>query len=369
MFFSQAQSFGYEGGSLTRKIVHIDMDAFYASVEQRDHPEYRGKPVIVGGKPDGRGVVCAASYEARKFGVRSAMPSFQAGKRCPKGIFLAPRFQVYRAVSQQIMAIFRTYTDLVEPLSLDEAYLDVTHNKKGIELGRDVALAIRKDIFERTDLTASAGIAPNKFLAKIASDMRKPNGQMVIAPSQIPSLLPQLAVRKVPGIGRVTEKKMQTMGIFTIGDLQQFTREQLIARFGKVGAWYYRVARGEDDREVKSHRKRKSVGIERTYSKDLLDLPTIYDHLQELSFGLLERLQKNGYRGRTLTLKITYANFVKVTRSKTLTHVLDEQNLIYRLGRDLLGQTEAGERPIRLLGLSSSNEVSRDAGSSQMAIF
>jgi DNA polymerase-4 len=336
-----------------RKIIHIDMDAFYASVEQRDNAELRGKPVVVGGSPNSRSVVAAASYEARKFGIRSAISCSQAFRLCPQAIFVPPRFEAYKAVSSQIMAIFREYTDLVEPLSLDEAFLDVTENNFNNPSATRIAEEIRKKILEETFLTASAGVAPNKFLAKIASDMNKPNGIAVIPPEKVSEILKTLPVRKVPGIGKKTEERMFELGITTTGDLQKWERDVLVEIFGKSGEWYYRIAHGEDDREVHSSRERKSVGAEDTFSKDIVDLDSLRSEILVLSERVWKRLR--GIFGRTVTLKVTYADFEKITRSQTPKKIPETIDEIVQIVLVLLNQTEAGSRPIRLLGVSVSN--------------
>jgi DNA polymerase IV len=298
-----------------RKILHVDMDAFYASVEQRDAPELRGKPVIVGW-PGARSVVCAASYEARKFGVHSAMPASRAKRLCPTGIFIAPDFERYRAVSHQIREIFERHTPLVEPLSLDEAYLDVTHELTGIPTATETAETIRREIREETHLTASAGVAPNKFLAKIASDWRKPDGLFVIKPHQVEAFLPPLPVRKIPGVGRVTENALTEMGIATVGDLQQFSEEQLTKRFGSWGTRLYELARGIDDSPVEPSRKRKSWSSENTFPSDLTR-QEVADYLREEAQKLWSTLETKGIRGRTITVKLRTPDFKTATRRLT----------------------------------------------------
>jgi len=331
------------------------MDAFYAAVEQRDDSSLRGKPVIVGGSAEGRGVVATASYEARKFGVRSAMASARAKQLCPQGIFVRPRFHVYRAVSQQVMSILHEYTDLIEPLSLDEAYLDVTQNKQDIPYATRIAKAIREQIKKETELTASAGVAPNKFLAKIASDMNKPDGMFVIRPEDISNILPPLPVRKIPGIGRVTEEKMAKLGIMSVAQLAERSLADLQQEFGKSGAWYYRVARGEDDREVCSDRERKSIGAEDTFPSDLSDLEEMKEELKIIARKVFERAEKRELSGRTITVKVTYADFRKATRSKTLENYLENGEKLEEVALELLELTEAMDRPVRLLGVQISN--------------
>jgi DNA polymerase-4 len=338
-----------------RKIIHIDMDAFFASVEQRDDPALRGKPVIVGGTPDGRGVVAAASYEARRYGIHSAMSSARAVRLCPQAIFVKPRIARYREVSREILECCYRYTDIVEPLSLDEAYLDVTSNKQGVRSATETAAALRQAIFERTNLTASAGVAPNKFLAKIASDMQKPNGLTVVSPDRVAAVLATLPVRKVPGIGKVTEEKMATLGIRTTADLQQFNEATLVQIFGKVGRWYAQLAQGIDERPVNPERIRKSVSVEDTFSEDTNDLHWMKEQLTSLSESLARRLRNAETRGRTVTLKVTFADFEKCTRSKTLAYPVDEPTSLLETAETLLHLTEAGIRPVRLLGIGVSN--------------
>ncbi len=338
-----------------RKIIHIDMDAFYASVEQRDFPEYRDQPVIVGGSPEKRGVVATASYEARKYGVHSAMPTSTAKRLCPHGIFVPPRFEVYEDVSAQIMAVCREYTDLIEPVSLDEAYLDVTVNKPGIRFASTIARAIKRDIRAATGLTASAGVGPNMLIAKIASDMHKPDGLTVVPPEQVADLLRDLPVGKIPGIGHVTERRMAAMGIKTAGDLAQRPLDELVSTFGKVGLWYYSAARGQDDRQVEPDQVRKSIGAETTYPKDLNNLRDITDALEELANTVAERLEAENVSGRTVVLKITYANFEKITRRKSLDFYFRDAATILGAMDGLLAQTEAGRRPLRLLGITVAN--------------
>jgi len=331
------------------------MDAFYASVEQRDNPSLRAKAVIVGGAPDSRGVVATASYEARKFGVHSAMPSAQAKRLCPHGIFIKPRFDVYREISHQIREIFFEYTDLVEPLSLDEAYLDVTENHKGNPSATLIAQEIRKRIKEETGLTASAGIAPNKFLAKVASDINKPDGMKVIIPDEAESFIETLPIGKFHGIGKVTERRMQSLGIETGADLKKWSEFDLIEHFGKVGSYYYGIARGIDEREVKANRIRKSIGAENTFSQDHDDTLWMEKQLDEIAFKVAGRLEKSHTKGRTVTLKVRFANFQRITRSLTLIQSVADTGTIASVAKELLTQTEAGQRKIRLLGITVSN--------------
>ncbi|MCU0285899.1 MAG: DNA polymerase IV [Acidobacteria bacterium] len=338
-----------------RKIIHIDMDAFYASVEQRDRPELKGKPVIVGGDPNSRGVVATCSYEARKFGVHSAMASSIAYRLCPQGIFVRPRFDVYEVVSKQIREIFHRYTDLVEPLSLDEAYLDVTENKKNIPYAADIARTILKNIREETGLTASAGVSFNKFLAKVASDIHKPNGLTVVTPKNAAKFIDKLPIGKFFGVGKVTEKKMLELGIKTGADLKKKTRKELIQYFGKVGDFYYEIANGLDDRPVNPHRERKSIGQEQTLARDINDLSEMLAILEKLALGVEEYLKERLIKGRTITLKIKYFDFKSITRSITAPEPVCEAADIMKYIPGLLEKTEAGQRKVRLLGVSVSN--------------
>jgi DNA polymerase-4 len=339
---------------LQRKIIHIDMDAFYASVEQRDFPELRGKPVAVGGSGL-RGVVASASYEARQYGVRSAMPSVRAKRLCPDLIFVKSRFDVYREVSQQIRSIFLEYTDLVEPLSLDEAYLDVTEPKKGPASATLIAAEIRRRIEEETQLTASAGVSFNKFLAKVASDINKPNGMKVIEPEEAEAFLEELPVERFHGIGRVTAEKMRRMGVYKGADLKKLTEIELATRFGKAGRHYYRIVRAMDDREVNPNRLRKSIGAERTFSHDLVNLADMMEKLANLSGIVHEYMVKKDNFGRTVTIKIKSAEFKIMTRSKTFGHEIRELHELVEITHDLLqGNQEELDR-VRLLGVTVSN--------------
>jgi DNA polymerase IV len=330
------------------------MDAFYASVEQRDNPDLRGKPVAVGGSRE-RGVVAAASYEARKFGVRSAMPSVTAKRQCPELIFVKPRFEVYKAVSQQIREIFAEYTPIIEPLSLDEAYLDVTENLQNIPLARDVALAIRVKIKEVTGLNASAGISYNKFLAKLASDHRKPNGQYVITPEMGPAFVEALPVGKFHGIGPATSAKMNSLGLHTGLDMRNQTLEFMQANFGKAGAYYYWISRGVDDREVRANRLRKSVGAENTFSTDLIEFDAMVAELQPLIDKVWRHCEDNGSRGRTVTLKVKFNDFEIITRSRSVPVPVSSRDELERLSIALLQHEIPLPKPVRLLGVSLSS--------------
>ncbi|MBD8083902.1 DNA polymerase IV [Chryseobacterium caseinilyticum] len=334
-----------------RKIIHVDMDAFYASVEQHDNPALRGQPVAVGGGH--RGVVSAASYEARKYGVRSAMPSKTAKEKCPHLIFVPPRFARYKEISKKIREIFYEYTDLVEPLSLDEAYLDVTENKKEIESANQIAKEIRQKIFEQTGLTASAGISINKFLAKVASDINKPNGQKTIHPDKVEKFLEELPVEKFYGVGKVTANKMYSLAIYKGKDLKKRSLEDLTRLFGKSGKYYYDVVRGIHHSEVKPHRIQKSVAVERTFLEDLFDQQQIDEKLQNLSEELHSRLQKNNIMGRSLTLKIKYKDFSLFTRSFTKEEYYSSPEEYFSTGKKLW-ELRPYDKAVRLLGLSVS---------------
>ena len=335
-----------------RKIIHIDMDAFYASVEQHDFPELKGKPLAVGGGM--YGVVAAASYEARKFGVRSAMPGKTALEKCPQLIVVKPRFQRYKEISQQIRKIFYEFTDLVEPLSLDEAYLDVTENKKNMESANDIAREIRRRIFEETGLTASAGISINKFLAKVASDYNKPNGQKTIHPTQILDFMEDLPIEKFFGIGKVTANKMHELHIFKGSDLKKKSLDDLLKLFGKSGNYYYNVVRGIHNSEVKPHRIQKSVAVEETFWENLLDEEAVFKQLKIISEELEIRLSKKEIKGKSLTLKIKYKDFTQYTRSKTQ-EVYFDGNLDFYETAQKLWELRPFDKPVRLLGLSLSN--------------
>jgi DNA polymerase-4 len=340
----------------TRKIIHIDMDAFYASVEQRDRPELKGKPVIVGGDPQSRGVVAACSYEARKFGIHSAMASSTAYKLCPDAVFIRSRFDAYREVSSQIREIFCEYTDLVEPLSLDEAFLDVTENHKCIPSATLIAQEIKKKIFQRTDgLTSSAGVSFNKFIAKVASDINKPDGITVITPDMAHEFIDRLPIRKFFGVGKVTEEKMLSHGIKTGADLKKFEKDQLIHLFGKSGSYFYNIAHGLDDRPVEPNRIRKSIGKETTLLEDIDDTDQMLEILENIADRLENSLIKREAKGRTITLKIKYFDFQSVTRSITIDEPADTAGVIMKYIKPLLSKTEAGEKKVRLLGISISN--------------
>jgi DNA polymerase-4 len=341
------------GNNSNRKIIHIDMDAFYASVEQMDNPELRGKPIAVGGS-ENRGVVAAASYEARKFGVRSAISGVLAKKNCPELIFVKPRFDRYKEISKKIHTIFHEYTDLVEPLSLDEAYLDVTHNKKGNPSATLLAQEIRLRILNEVGLTASAGISVNKFVAKIASDYNKPNGQKTVNPEEVLSFLEVLPIRKFYGVGKVTTEKMYQLGIFTGLELKSKSLDFLSTHFGKSGAFYYHVVRGIHNSEVKPNRITKSVAAEHTFDTNLSSEIFMLEQLENIATNLERRLKKHNISGKTVTLKIKYSDFTQQTRSKTVPYFIADKGLILENVKELLYQ-ERMKDSVRLLGISLSN--------------
>src|SRR4051794_24187254 len=343
-----------------RKIIHIDMDAFYASVEQRDNPELRGRPVAVGGS-EARGVVAAANYEARQFGVHSAMPSVIAKRKCPDLIFVKPRFDAYKAISLQIRNIFAEYTPMIEPLSLDEAYLDVTENLKGIVSATWIAEEIRERVRAETELTASAGVSYNKFLAKLASDHRKPDGLFVIRPDMGPPFVESLPVRKFHGVGPATAAKMTRLGINTGLDLRETPLSLLQQHFGKAGAYYYWAARGVDDRPVRANRTRKSVGAENTFPVDLLTYEAARDELREIVDKVWRYCEGSGLRGRTVTLKVKFANFRQITRSRTSQMQIGAQTELEQLGNELLSPLFPVTKGIRLLGISMSSLTAEEA--------
>jgi DNA polymerase-4 len=336
-----------------RKNIHVDMDAFYASVEQRDDPSLRGKPVAVGGGH--RGVVMAASYEARKYGVRSAMPAVSAKRRCPELIFVKTRFDVYRAVSQQIRGIFLDYTDLVEPLSLDEAYLDVTEDRLGLGSARSIAEDIRRRIREETQLTASAGVSYCKFIAKLASDHRKPDGLCVITPEKGPEFVASLPVARFHGVGPVTARKMEQLGIVTGADLREWSMAALQAHFGSSADWYWRICRGLDEREVKPDRPYKSVSAERTFDHDLIDPERLSAELARIAGYAWDRVERAEVIGRTVTLKVKFGDFTIITRSKSFTGPVPDVDSFAAAGQGLLAALHPLPKGIRLLGLGLHN--------------
>lgn len=339
--------------NLHRKIIHIDMDAFYASVEQLDNPELRGKPLAVGGS-EVRGVVSAASYEARKFGVRSAMSGIQAKRNCPELIFVPPRFERYKEISKKIREIFHDYTDLVEPLSLDEAYLDVTQNKKGNPSASLIAQEIRQHIFNELGLTASAGISVNKFVAKIASDYNKPNGQKTVNPEEVEAFLENLDIKKFYGIGKVTTDRMYHLGVFTGKDLKAKSKEFLEEHFSKSGLHFYNVVRGIHNSQVKPNRTTKSVAAEHTFNENLTSEIFMIEQLERIASELENRLKRHNISGKTVTLKIKYSDFTTQTRSKTLSYFVSDKGLLLEAAKELLFQ-ERMKESVRLLGISLNN--------------
>jgi DNA polymerase-4 len=343
-----------------QQIIHVDMDAFYASVEQRDFPQYRNKPVVVGGDPEKRGVVATCSYEARKFGIHSAMPCVHAKRLCPHAIFVRPRFDLYRQISQQILDIMFSYTDLVEPLSLDEAYLDVTQSKRNFGSPTLVAKAIKNEIKEVTRLNASAGISYNKFLAKIASDLDKPDGLTLITEKQGPDFVKRLPIGKFHGIGPATEEKMKNLGVYSGEDLLSWDLEELKPIFGKVSHYYYHAARGIDHRKVTSHRQRKSIGSEKTYNEDLGDEAEMLNRLKDLAEEVWQDLKAKRMAARTITVKVKFNNFVQLTRSVTLPSKMAKCEDITGALPELLKKVEVGGRQVRLLGVSVSKLTQLD---------
>lgn len=354
-----------------RKIIHIDMDAFFAAVEQRDFPQYRNKPLIVGGAPDARGVVATCSYEARQYGIHSAMPSSQAYRLCPQAIFVKPRFEAYREASSLIRNIFAEYTEVFEPLSLDEAYLDVSG--AGICKGSAtlIAKAIKANIRQKTGLIASAGISYNKFLAKMASDLDKPDGLYLITPEQGAPFVEKLPVGKFHGIGKATAAKMQSLGIQTGKDLKKLSLEMLQHHFGKAGQYYYNIARGIDNRPVNNHRVRKSIGVETTFQHDIANSADVIQQLQTLLETALDKVAEKQLDAHTLTVKIKYYDFVQITRSRTLSHGVATAASTRAILEDLVKNTDIGERKVRLLGvtLSSLENQSSQPRFQQMDLF
>jgi len=343
-----------------RKIIHVDMDAFFASVEQRDSSEYRNQPLIVGGKPNSRGVVAACSYEAREFGIHSAMPCSQAFRLCPQAIFVPPRFEAYQAVSQQIREVFWRYSTHVEPLSLDEAYLDVSYTESYGGIATAIAKAIKHDILDKTGLVASAGVSYNKFLAKIASDMDKPDGLYVIKPEHGLAFVEALPIGKFYGVGPATEKKFLKLGIHTGKDLQAWSLETLQQAVGKSASYYYNIARGIDERPVRSSRQRKSLGKETTFGRDILNTDELLGYLNTLAEKVWPRLQEQKQVFKTITIKVKYANFKQITRSHTLETAFASLDEIKRFMPKLLNATDAGEIPVRLVGFTASGFVAEE---------
>ena len=351
------------------------MDAFYASVEQRDNPQYRDKPIVVGGPPTGRGgVVATASYEARKYGIRSAMPSKKALELCPDVIFIRPRFDAYKEASQNIREIFSRYTDLIEPLSLDEAYLDVTQDKLNIGSAIKIAQQIKSAIKSELQLTASAGVSINKFVAKIASDLNKPDGLTFIGPSAILEFMEQLPVEKFHGVGKVTAEKMKSMGLHTGADLKRLEEDELVNHFGKVGRFYYRIVRGIDTRAVEPHRETKSLAAEDTFPVDLTSVEEMNVELEKIAKTVCNRLEKYQLKGRTITLKIKYSDFKQITRNQSFPVSIGDFETICNAAKQLLAATDLENVRIRLLGISVSNfgevvKVERGRKSMQLELF
>lgn len=352
-----------------RRIIHVDMDAFFASVEQRDDPRLRGRPVVVGGPADSRGVVCAASYEARVFGVRSAMPCAHAHRLCPQAVFVPPDFARYSAASAQVMAILRSATDLVEPLSLDEAYLDVTENRRGEAVATRLAESLRQEIRAAVGLSASAGVGPNKFIAKCASDARKPDGLTVVPPWRVQAFVAALPVGAAPGVGAVTEPKLHAAGLRTFADVAAAGHERVAAAVGgRLAAWLLRLAAGEDDRPVEAHRERLSVGIEDTFARDLVHRDDLLRELGILAGGLERRLAAKGLLAANLTLKVKDHRFRQVTRSRQLRHALEGAAHAAAVAADLLPAAWDGVTPVRLLGLAA-HDLAPDDGTRQLGVF
>lgn len=341
-----------------KKIIHIDMDAFYASVEQRDHPELRGRPVVVGGDPKSRAVVCAASYEARKFGVRSAMSCSEALRRCPSAVFVPPNFKAYSETSEIVMELFKSVTPLVEPLSLDEAYLDVTENRKQEPSATRLAQYLKDEVFKRTQLTASAGVGANKLTAKIASDLQKPNGLVVIRPQDFDRIVLPLPVEKLWGVGKKTAERLRTLNIRTIGELRSTPLRELEQELGSMGQFFWELAHGKDDRPVESTWERKSVGSETTFDRDKIFVPDLLEALGPLAEDLGRFLQEKHWLATTFTLKVKYSDFQQITRSQTLSIPTDQAQTILETVQNLLVEkTDAGKTPVRLLGLSCSGFI------------
>lgn len=338
-----------------RKIIHIDMDAFYASVEIRDRPYLADKPIVVGGLPSTRSVVCTCNYIAREYGIRSAMPCSQAYKLCPQAIFVPVQMSKYKVESDKIHQIFHTKTDLIEPLSLDEAYLDVTNSCNTIEDAVKVAEDIRKKIFKETKLTASAGVSYNKFIAKIASDINKPDGLFKIDENEAIPFLKSLPIGKFYGVGKKSEEKFKSIGILKGSDLFEYTEQELISRFGKMGSYYYNVVRGIDNRKVVTERVAKSIGREETFRDDIIDKVKILDEIRKLAIRVEKDLERNNRSGKTITLKVKYSNFKQITRSVTIDRYIYNSDDIYKNIETLFHKTDIGIKPIRLVGVSISS--------------
>ena len=349
-----------------RKIIHLDMDMFYAAVEIRDHPQLGHKPLVIGGSPNSRGVVSTANYEARKYGIHSAMSCSEAYRRCPHCTFIRPDFNKYREVSEKIRDIFRQYTDLVEPLSLDEAYLDVTKNKVRERSATRIAQEIKQKILSTTRLTASAGVAPNKFVAKIASDYRKPNGLWVVPPQDVIRFLEKLPVSKVSGIGKVTNRRLAELDIHTIGQLAQYPHSFLVEHFGKFGNYLYNIARGIDNRPVNPHRERQSYGKETTFVRDLVDMAEILPYLKSCAEKIFTEITGKELRAKTVTLKVKYHDFRTVTRQVTCPDIVRSHQQLFNVVESLLEKTQVGQKPIRLAGISLSGFDREENGEQQL---
>jgi DNA polymerase-4 len=342
---------------IPRRVLHCDMDCFYAAVHMRDDPSLRGKPVVIGGRPESRGVVAAASYEVRKFGVHSAMPSSRAIRLCPDAIFLPPDFRRYHRESEAIFAIYREYTPLVQAVSIDEAYLDVSRNLGGAGTATALAKEIRRRVREERGLTVSVGVGPNKLIAKIASDFHKPDGLTVVPPAKVQAFLDPLPVRRLHGVGPATEKSLAELGIQTVADLRAFDPEMLTARFGKHGRLLHEFAQGIDDRPVETHTERKSLGTENTYSVDLRDFAAMEVEIGRMAQEVADGLYRRGLAACTVTLKVRYADFTTLTRSRSFGLPVHEADAIAVCAGDLLRKTDAAARPVRLLGVTASNLV------------
>lgn len=341
---------------LKRKIIHVDMDAFFAAVETRDNPSLKGKPIVVGGLPTARGVVSTASYEARKFGIHSAMACSQAQKLCPSVIFVPPRFDAYQEVSNQIRTIFREYTDLVEPMSLDEAYLDVTQNKHDLYAVK-IAQEIKRKVFETTTLTCSVGVAPNKMIAKIASDANKPNGITVVLPDQVLKFVEHLPLRKISGVGPVTERRLAQAGFKVCSDVWKYSLDELEEKFETSANWLWEISRGIDESPVDISYERKSLGHEQTFPQDILDKNELIKRIEVVAAEVCEELKERNLQGRTITLKVKYANFEQITRAQSIKDVTNKVEDVSNIACQLVEKTEIGKRKVRLIGVSVSNLV------------
>jgi len=358
------------GTAPVRRILHCDMDCFYAAVHARDDPALRGQPLIVGGRPEGRGVVAAASYEARRFGVHSAMPSSRAARLCPQAVFLPPDFPRYRRESEEIFRVYRDFTPVVQAVSIDEAYLDVTDRLGTLGSATAVAREIRRRVREERGLTVSIGVAPSKLVAKIASDFDKPDGLTVVRPEEVEAFLAPLPVRRLHGVGPATERALAELGAETVGDLRALSLEELAARFGRHGRLLWEFARGIDEREVTTHRERKSLGTETTFPRDLTELQAMEEVIGGLAGSVAEGLERRGIAGSTVTLKVRYDDFTTVTRSASRALPTAAAGEIARVALELLRRTDAGARPVRLLGVTVSRlAAAGDESEDQMTLF